>query len=435
MALLDKISISFVLTFSLRVASVGLQFAMILSVVRVLGETQAGLYLSGFGLFMMIAVAGRFGTENALVRVIGKTKLLKESANSAVACYSASTLAVVFAMTLVVLVIVALCLRLVESVYPTMVGGQFRSLIFLFCIAAVAYNLVVTLAQGFLGGGKQLASIFYLNVLWPTAFICSLYVLKPHDASHAVTLFTVIVFVTLFVASVHWAVTYGFRFSSALVRAREVLAISKHLFLAEIMVQFANWAPIFVIALLIGMQEVTEYTVASRLAMLLMIGTQAINLYYSPKLARLDPSVQRVELVRMYANATRAIWLLSLPLALLMLSAPENFSRLFGLSSDSVTSATRILVVGQLAVLAVGVAPMVLIMQGCESDYRKAIQIHALTTAVLSFIFGHFFGVLGVAFGVAIAGLAMSASMFISVRRGFGLSLPTGFLRPRSELK
>jgi O-antigen/teichoic acid export membrane protein len=145
-------------------------------------------------------------------------------------------------------------------------------------------------------------------------------------------------------------------------------------------------------------EEVGIYRAAFQLALLVIIGLQALNKVLQPHYARLYQQQDIEKLQRLVTNSSIAMFLMSLPpVIVLLFSGSAVLSFVYGGEYVVGAQALAILVVGQLLHSAVGSVAVLLNMTGHERDTMLGFAIAACANVFLNFLLIPYFGMVGAA--------------------------------------
>ena len=151
---------------------------------------------------------------------------------------------------------------------------------------------------------------------------------------------------------------------------------------AALFTQLIFWADLYVLARLASSFEVGVYAAAVRAAQVILLFLASVNLMFSPFVADLYARGDRDRLGALYKSLTRWVLAASIPIIVVLVSAPGPILRLFGGEFEAGRTALVILAVGQLVNVATGSVGFILIMVG-RTGWDLAVQAAALALDVL----------------------------------------------------
>lgn len=185
-------------------------------------------------------------------------------------------------------------------------------------------------------------------------------------------------------------------------------------------------ADILMLGALQGVEAVGLYTIASRGAELITFVLTAVNMSLGPKISACYARGDTERLQKMVVGSTRAIFAVSLPIALLLIFFGDWLLQVYGSGFLESGSALRILCIGQLVNASVGSVGVLLDMTGNEKDSAQAIALGAATNVALNALMIPRFGVEGAAIATASSIVIRNILLSIRVRRKLNIS-PTIF--------
>lgn len=148
-----------------------------------------------------------------------------------------------------------------------------------------------------------------------------------------------------------------------------------------------NRVDLILIGTLRGAHDAGIYAVATRAATLVLFVFTAANLALAPRIARLYHAGDRARLQRMVTAATRRILLVTLPLAIVLVTAAGwLLYYLFGASFTPAARPLQILAGSQLALVAIGSVGTILNMAGQERRSMVGLSIAVVLNIVLNLV-------------------------------------------------
>lgn len=133
-----------------------------------------------------------------------------------------------------------------------------------------------------------------------------------------------------------------------------------------------------------GNREVAYYGVAVKLMTLITLVILSVNISVSSKISEYFFSGGRAELLKTVRHASRLIFMMSLPLSLILCSAPVLILSVFGREYIAAKEALLILLLGQGICAAFGTAGVYLIMSGRQQVFLLIMMAAVAMNAVLN---------------------------------------------------
>jgi O-antigen/teichoic acid export membrane protein len=177
-----------------------------------------------------------------------------------------------------------------------------------------------------------------------------------------------------------------------------------------------------------GARVAGVYSVVQRGAELIVILLVAANMPLAPALARLHARGDRAGLEHVTEKMARATLLVSAPLALILMLAPELYLQIFGPGFRTGATALSILAAAQLVNAACGPCGNVLIMTGHERTAVIGVAAGVALNLLLAAILVPLLGVSGGALAFAASLIVWNAILVVLARRLLGVNV-TAFRR------
>jgi O-antigen/teichoic acid export membrane protein len=133
---------------------------------------------------------------------------------------------------------------------------------------------------------------------------------------------------------------------------------------AALLSQLLFWTDLFILTRYAPTGEVGVYSAALRVGQIILLFLLSVNLMFSPYVADLHNRGERDRLDFLYKSLTRWALAATIPVALLLIVAPDSVLRLFGAGFADGETALQIMVLGQLINVATGSVGFILIMVG-----------------------------------------------------------------------
>ena len=185
-------------------------------------------------------------------------------------------------------------------------------------------------------------------------------------------------------------------------------------------------ADILMLGALQGVEAVGIYTIASRGAELITFVLTAVNMSLGPKISACYARGDKEQLQKMVVGSTRAIFAVSLPMALALIFFGNWFLQVYGSGFLASGSALRILCIGQLVNASVGSVGVLLDMTGNEKKSASAIALGAGINVALNALLIPRYGVEGAAIATSTSIVIRNILLSIQVRQKLNIS-PTIF--------
>lgn len=209
------------------------------------------------------------------------------------------------------------------------------------------------------------------------------------------------------------------------VSTRTLLDTSIPLFWVALMNQAVVHAPLIVLGLWVGAEEVGIFGVATRTAALTSFVLSAVNAVVAPRFGALHERGQREQLSRTVRFATTLMTAVALPLLVVMLVFPGWIMGIFGSEFVDGGPVLAVLAIGQFFNVALGSVTYVLIMCGEERITRDIAVLSAVVIVGLNVLLDPYLGVMGAAIATSVTLILNNVIGAVYIKRRLGiLTLP-----------
>ncbi|TGD73110.1 flippase [Mangrovimicrobium sediminis] len=190
-----------------------------------------------------------------------------------------------------------------------------------------------------------------------------------------------------------------------------------------------NQADILMLGYLRSSAEVGVYRVAASAAVLTLLGLQVVNTVISPWITRLYTQDRRAELCSLVTRASRIIFAISLPVALVfMVWAEPLLEFCFGEPYRSGATALRLLTLAQVVNFLAGPVGNLLTMSGHERVTLLGVIVATVVNVLLNLLFIPRYGVEGAALASALSIVTWNTLLWWQTRRVLGIDAsPAGW--------
>jgi O-antigen/teichoic acid export membrane protein len=388
-------------TVTLNVASVCLNFALVLLLSRQLGVSGYGAYASAFAWAGVLSVVAVLGLTPLVVRHVasyhafeswGLLRGLLRRSNQSVALASAVTIAVAAGV-------------------GWLIYGQEPELLYPFWIALLLVPLIAltSIRQAAMQGlGRVVLGRIPETLVMPALFIC----LAAAAASALDDDFTAVWATALQVA----ATLCAFGMGVLLLRRSIPTAVRgatpeyemaswrrSGLSLVALNVVMAANAQVGTILLgaLNGAADAGVFNVASRTTTFISFIMLAATYPLMPLVARLYAAGELRELQHIVVRTARVVLLFAAPTGLVLVIFGPTILSLFGAGFGDGATAVRILAIGELVNVLTGFGGLVLVMTGHEKDLARSVALGAVLNLGLTVLLIPIVGIDGAAIGTA----------------------------------
>jgi len=259
----------------------------------------------------------------------------------------------------------------------------------------------------------------------PVSIVCAVLLinfgfgLQGYLAAQVISAVIVLVLLALLV----WKMTPAkSRFAGSAVRVeKEVVAFSTVAF-GIAAVQFVlGQADKVVLGYYLDARQVGIYAVAMALVGFVPIALQSVNQIFSPMIAELHATGNKVLLQQLFSTLTKWIFVLTFPLGLTIVVFSGPLMGIFGKSFESGAAVLAVGAAGQLVNCAVGSVGFLLLMSGLQMQFIKIQAVSAALMIALTLVLVPRIGLIGAGIATAISVVLTNCWALASVRNRLGL--------------
>jgi O-antigen/teichoic acid export membrane protein len=429
--LADYLAKGLATTFVMRLTSTGLSFATIVVLSRFLGAEGYGQYAYIMAVIGILSTIAAFGMPQVVTREVASSRSLKDYANLNGIVLFSSLLGA--ALSSFFMMAYWLLDRFGHDFFGLSLTGNSRFL--------VALLLPLSVLAGSLSGAQQgmrriLAAQLPSAVVKPLALLVLL-LSAGWGLQYAVGVQEAVL-LTVVAASVALAVTAILAISAlkqelpvgeAAVRFHTRRWASAGFFIAaaSVLNAVSAQADIILLTWLAGPEAAGLFHVATRNAHLLTFLFGAMFVPLGPVVAELHTGGDRVALQRVVWYATSFVFVLTLPLAVIMIFAGSRYLALFGDQFPQASAVLTILAIAQLVNIGAGPVQMLLIMTGNSRRVLKWLLVSTSVNIILSAILIVSLGIEGAAIAAGLGIIFWNVGLRYEVRKCIGIE-PSLFL-------
>lgn len=395
-------------------------FFMTVSITRLLGAEQSGLFLLAISLLAFGSVFFRLGLDNVLLRLIGADQASTRSIGSVTTGLIWSVIVAVAITLIVFLNSEFLSIHLFKK-------SEFTPVLSIMIWALPLMVVFTLLSFGFQAFYRVIVATLFQNLGVSSLFIIALaisYFFFENIELDAVQLSYFYLFsaiVIFFLAVFFWNRQIDGQWGEVRLKDRHLWESSSNLWVASSMSLAVQWSGILIAGAFVTSADIAYLSAAQRTAMLTSFVLMVVNMVVAPRYARLWKENNIKEMQRLAKWSTRGMIVLVLPIITLMLVVPSWIMSLFGDEFSIAGDLLAIIAIGQFVNVATGSVGYLLSMSGHERDFRRVTLFSGPLTIILSYLFILQWGVLGAAFAMAI-GLSLQnllALYMVKKRLGF----------------
>ncbi len=394
-------------------------FFMTITITRLLGAEQAGLFLLALSILSFGSVFLRLGLDSVVVRFIGSSQGNLRSISALSTGLIWSTLA-----TLAITILFLFGADIL-SVY-VFTKPKFENVLSIMILALPFMVVFMLLGFGFQAFYRVIAATFFQNFGLSSLFLVffgivySLNMHKELTATYFAYFYVTAAIVVCIIALLMWNRQIKGNWGRLKFKDEELWANSSNLWVASIMNLTVQWSGILIAGAMLPSADIAYLSAALRTAMLASFVLTVVNMVVAPRYALLWKQNKLDEIQKLARWSTRGMILLVLPIITLMLVIPNIIMGFFGDEFVVAGNLLSILALGQFIGVASGSVGYLLNMSGHERDFRRVTMFSGPITIILSYVFILQWGVLGAAIATAIGMSLQNIGALFMVRKRLG---------------
>lgn len=365
---ISRQSLGFVLgsaaSFALRAAGAAFALLFSISVTRLQGANDAGLFFLALTIATVVSTLTRLGLNQSLVRFVAANASIQDWAG--VKGVSVRGIYLTLASSIIATVAVIILARPL-SLY---LFNRAELVVPLRWISPsiIAVNLLMLYAS-LLKGRKRIAEALLVeNIIWPLLATCVLLIpFGLAGATHAALAYSAGTALAAVVGFLAWrrAIPECSDVKGHFA-TRELLKSSMPLLFVDTVTLLMTWFPVLFLGLWSNDAEIAIYSTAARAAFTVSLVLHSVNVVAAPRFAELHRQNDYDGLRASAHSATNLSLLAALPILLIFLFMPGAIMSLFGAEFVAGAPILQILAIGQFLMVAAGPAIILLMMAGHE---------------------------------------------------------------------
>ncbi|MBE9489614.1 MAG: flippase [Bacteroidetes bacterium] len=402
-------------SFVMRVLGAALGFAVSISIGRLLGVEDAGVYFLALSVAAIATAFGKLGFDFTSVRFIAALNYKKDMGGIR-GIYTSINNAVLVSSIIVGVIICTFALWIMEE---TLLKQELIVPLILVGICITPLSLLTIQANALRGLRKIPESEWFKTGFIP--FVTLLFLIPftnwwgVNGAVAAYALSTIIVF--LAVAS-YWAhCLKGHSGNYKPVSKAELFASSWPSLVVTISAVVITQTPFIFLSLWGSNQDLGLYGAANRISALLLFPLMAAISILAPKFSMLFHSDEHVSLEQMAQRSSILLTAIGLPLVVIVFFCSEWILSFFGEGFILGVDVLHILLIGAFLNMATGAIGELLMMTGNEKSARNAHIIAALIVISGCIIFIPLYGLVGAAWSVNLGIIIQNLLMIFMVKK------------------
>ncbi len=411
-------------SFLVRIVGTAVSFGLLIFLARLMGVDEYGVYMYVFSWINILVLFAMFGLETTIIRFTAAYVSNKDWSSLHGFIRWSSQLALISSLTLCA--IAALPVWLLYDRF-----GPHLSHVFLIGIAFLPIFVFSKLSQSALRGLKHVMVSLGIDVILRPSLlvlmIClALFVLNCDlDSITVMSLNLLSIFLVLVVGVVllyRYLNTAVIRDKPPSFRKREWFRVSLHLFFISGAYLILNQTDTIMVGAMIGTTEAGIYASSSRIAVLILFGLFAVNSITAPIISQLYTTGRQEDLQRVITLGTRAIFIFSVPVTIVLILVGDSILGLFGEKFTNGYIVLVVLSVGQLFNSLAGSVGNIMTMTRHEKEAGWIIGGSALLNIILNFALIPSFGMTGAAIATATTIIISNLALMVCVSKYLGIN-------------
>jgi O-antigen/teichoic acid export membrane protein len=392
-------------------------FFLSLFVGQILGAENSGYFFLSFSIVTFLAAFSRLGFDNTLVRFVGAG--LSESSWADIRFVVSKAITLVSITSTVVAVLLYLGSDLIASLIfnKPLLAPVLQSI----APGVIGLSLFTLLAMTLQGLHKVAPSVFIVNISVNIWVILAIYFGGLSSSSEVASAWAISSFITVFLGFLFWFKYGKPAANTPSVNWSVLMASAMPLWVVLLMGQLTQWSGQFIAGAYVSSDQVAQFAVAQRTAMLTSFILMAVNLVVAPRFAALYKQGNMVGLQRLALTSVKLMAVFAVPIVALMLVFPSFLMGLFGEGFSNGGHLLQILALGQFVNVVTGSVGYLLSMSGYEKDLRNTVLISGPLAIALAFLLTPWLGVTGsaIATSISVATQNLVAVFWVNKRLGF----------------
>lgn len=388
-------------------------------VARLLGVGQFGIYAMASAWIYVLALVASLGFNHALLRFV-PTYIAHEDWGGLRGIVRRANLWVIAAATVLGIGGSLLLLALQRCcIAPAVLPAFFIAFMIVPVLALSSLRQAVLRSLGSIA--QALAPEWLLRPLIFIALLAGAAAILPAPLQASAALsFNLAATIAAFAMGAFWqhrAISPHLRGCAPVYRDREWLSVAAPLLLIVGLNMISSRIDVIMLGMLSEIEHVGIYSAASRVADVVVFGLVSANAIAAPMIARLHSTGRHEELQKIVQLAAKGIFLLTLPIALILLIFGHQILGLFGQEFSDGYPVLVILVCGQLVNALAGPVGYLMTMTGHQNHAARIVSISALMNLTLNVLLIPLWGMLGAAVANALSTATWNILMLRFVKK------------------
>lgn len=204
---------------------------------------------------------------------------------------------------------------------------------------------------------------------------------------------------------------------------KEMYETSLPLWIVVIAQQLNQWSAQFISSIYVSEQQIAVLAIAMRIALLVPMVLNAVNMVVSPQFAALQHKKETEKTEEVLSQSLKLLAVVCTALFIFIILFGEKILRIFGEEYTVAAGLLSILVCGQLVNALTGPCGKLLMMSGYEKDFRNVSIAVAAAGVLLGLILTSLFGLYGAAIATSVTIASQNITLAYLVKHRLNINL------------
>jgi O-antigen/teichoic acid export membrane protein len=371
--------------FLLKILGAVVTFGFTMQLTRQLGAEESGYYFYVISLLALLASFSSLGFNSSILKI---TSIMKDSSIIKSKLFDISLICILFS------IVISLILWF-GFTYVLKVDEYY----FFALICLIPFVLSQIFSSYYQSVGQTFLSSIYLNLFYQIVLLSYLFFFEITEIEQVFNVLSISLYFSVAVFLIMNLIKFRggtYRFSGR-VEIKKMLLLSLPMMLAQIISQINNFSGQFLMNIYATSTDISLYSVAMRVAVLISFISSAVSRVSASKFATLYENNQMEELKLLVLKSNKMLFLMSFPMFLFVVLFGELILSFFGPEFVEAYYILVLLSAGQFISSICGSVFYLLQMTGNEKEMMLIIIISTCASIILGFILVPIYGMYGAA--------------------------------------
>ncbi|MBS4040333.1 MAG: flippase [Flavobacteriales bacterium] len=412
---IKKLIASSGVNFLFRILGLGFSFLITIVITRLFGIDNYGSYALTFTLAQALAMVFALGIPNALVKIIGNERLNWKQAKK--------VLLKGIKIVLIIGLIPFFTIILWHDLFSIhLFSKPHLSPYFLLLAIGLPIMILHELLLYFFIATQNFKKFNWFMFVMPHSiflvFLLATSFLK-WDGAYVFGCYVVAIIITV-ITEIFYVFELQPNQTPSILKSKQLLKISSPMMFSGLLIFLLSWTDTIMLGFYMSEADVGIYNVAFRLGSIGFLVIVSVSTFITPKISLLYGEKNFLELKRTIQNATRLVFLLSIPLFVVIFLGREFLLKLFGEEVVAGSNALALISVGILFSASCGNVDQILNMTGGEKILRNITLFSFVLNVILNFTFIPKQGLQGAALASLITNIVLNIACLFYVKKRLG---------------